>query len=123
METLFYFLKSSTVVDLLILVVILLITVVLVPVGISVAIASRSRMPIFIFLLTALLPLLLALIGTSLRFVSIQQAISQNPEAGSSVIEAARQEAWITTYIGATGAALLALIGFTGLVFKKGNAA
>jgi len=123
MDTLMDFLKSSTIVDLLVLLLILLFTVVLVPVGIGTVIASQSRTPIYIFLLTALLPLLLALIGTCLRFVSIQQAISQNPEVGSSVVEAARQEAWITTYIGAAGAALLALIGLTGLALKKGNAA
>jgi len=89
------------------------------PAGILIAIASRSRMPIYIFLLSALLPLLLALIGTCLRLVNIEQAISMNQDVGNEVVAAARQEAWITTYIGAAGTGLLALIGLAGLALKK----
>jgi len=41
------------------------------------------------------------------------------PEVSPEVVAASRQEAWITTYIGATGTAALGLIGVTGLVLKK----
>ncbi|HWN11239.1 MAG TPA: hypothetical protein VNO50_18530 [Pyrinomonadaceae bacterium] len=122
METLISFLKSSTVVDLLILLFILFVTVVMIPVGITIVVASRSRMPAYIFLLSASLPLLLALIGTWMRFVSIEEAVRQNPEVGEQVIVAARQEAWITTYIGAAGTTMLALIGVTAVVKKEREA-
>jgi len=119
METLIQFLKSSTVVDLLVLFLLALITVVLIPVGIGSAIASQRRMPLYFFLLSALLPLLLALIGTCLRLVNIEQALRDNQDVSIEVIAAARQEAWITTYIGATGTTVLALIGVIGLVRKR----
>lgn len=119
METLISFFKSSTVVDLVVLLVILFITVVLFLAGIGIMIASRSRMPIYIFLLCAFLPLMLALIGTYLRFLSIEEALRQTPGVGEQVVVAARNEALITTYIGAAGTTVLALIGVTGLLVKK----
>ena len=122
MEALDSFLKSSTVVDLLILLFILFITVVMVPIGIVIVIASRSRTPAYIFLLSALLPLLLALVGTYVRFASINEAVRQNPEAAEQVVVAARQEAWITTYIGVAGTTVLALIGVMAVVKKEREA-
>ncbi len=119
MEALQSFLKSSTVVDLLILLFILFITVVMIPIGVAIVIASRSKMPSYIFLLCASLPLLLALIGTYVRFVSIEEAVRENPGVGEQVIVAARQEAWITTYIGAAGTTMLALIGVTAVLKKE----
>lgn len=119
METLIPFLKSSSAVDLLVLLVVILIAVILIPVGILIAIASRSRKPIYFFVMISLLPLLLALFGTFLRFKGIERAIASFPEVGEEVVAAGRQEAWITTYIGAAGTALPFLIGVTGLVLKK----
>ncbi|MBC8029153.1 MAG: hypothetical protein H7Z16_03500 [Pyrinomonadaceae bacterium] len=119
METLISFLKSSTVVDLLVLLLIFFITVIMIPVGIWIALASQRRMPSYIFLLSALLPLLLALIGTCLRLLIIEQAISMNQDVGNEVVAASRQEAWITTYIGAAAAAVLGLIAVMSLVTKK----
>jgi hypothetical protein len=118
-ETLIPFLKSSSVVDLLVLFLVILISVFLIPVGIGISIASRSRKPICFFVMIAVLPLLLALFGTYLRFREIDRAIALFPEAGEEVVAAGRREAWITTYIGAAGTALPFLIGVTGLVLKK----
>jgi len=122
MEALTSFLKSSTVVDLQILLFILFITVVMIPIGIIIVFGSRSRMPSYVFLLCALLPLLLALAGTYVRFVSIDEAVRQNENVGEEVVLAARQEAWITTYIGAAGTTVLALIGVTAVVKKERGA-
>ena len=122
MEALTSFLKSSTVVDLQILLFILFITVVMIPIGIIIVFGSRSRMPSYVFLLCALLPLLLALAGTYVRFVSIDEAVRQNENVGEEVALAARQEAWITTYIGAAGTTVLALIGVTAVVKKERGA-
>ncbi len=118
MEALESFLKSSTVIDLLVLLFILFITVVMIPIGIVIVFASRSSKPAYIFLLSAVLPLVLALIGTYLRFASIEEAVRQNPGVGEEVILIARQEAWITTYIGAAGTTILALIGVAAVVKK-----
>lgn len=121
MEALESFLKSSTVIDLLVLLFILFITVVMIPIGILIVFASRSSKPAYIFLLSAVLPLVLALIGTCLRFASIEEAVRPNPGVGEEVILIARQEAWITTYIGAAGTTILALIGAAAVVKKAGE--
>lgn len=122
MEALHSFLKSSTVVDLQILLFILFITVVMIPIGIIIVFASRSKMPSYVFLLCASLPLLLALVGTYVRFASIDEAVRQNENVGEEAVVAARQEAWITTYIGAAGTTVLALIGVTAVVKKERGA-
>lgn len=119
METLIPFLKHSSALDLLVILLVVLISVVSIPVGIWIAIAARSRKPIYFFLMVALLPLLLALLGTYLRFIVIERAIGDAPNVGQEVIAAAREEAWITAYIGAAGTVVLGAIGVTGLVFKK----
>jgi uncharacterized membrane protein len=119
MDTLIPFLKSSSTLDLLVLLLVILIAVVLIPVGILIAIFSRRRMPIYFFLMVSVLPLLLALLGTYLRFIGIEHAIRSTPNVSHEVVAASRQEAWITTYIGAVGTALPFLIGVTGLVLKK----
>lgn len=122
MEALIEFLKHSTAVDLVIILLVVLIALILIPVGILIAIVSRSRMPIFIFLMFTLAPLLLALLGTYLRLRWIENALAEYPNVGGEVIAMARQEAWITTYIGAAGTALAGLIGLTGLVLTKEKA-
>jgi hypothetical protein len=119
MDTLIPFLKHSSVVDLLVIFLVILITVVLIPAGIWIVIKSRSRKPICFFLVIVFLPLVLALLGTYLRFRNIESALAQVPEASKAIVAEARQEAWITTYLGAAGTALPFLIGVTGLVLKK----
>ena len=119
MESLIPFLKHSSSLDLLIILLVVLIAVILIPVGIWIAIASRRRKPIYFFLMVALLPLLLALLGTYLRFRGIERALALFPEASPEVLASARQEAWIATYIGVAGTVVLWLIGLTGLVLKK----
>ena len=119
MDTLIPFLKHSSALDLLVILVVILIAVVLIPIGIWIVFASRSRKPIYIFILIALLPLLLALLGTYLRLRGVETALALFPEAGPGVVAAARQEAWITAYLGAVGTAIPGLIGVTGLLLKK----
>jgi hypothetical protein len=119
METLMEFLKHSSTLDLLVILVVVFLTVVLVPIGIAIVIAARRRMPIYLLLIIALLPLLIALVGTYLRFIDIDRALANNPEAGAEIVSAARQEAWITAYLGAAGTAVIELIGVTGLIVKK----
>ncbi|MDQ2854876.1 MAG: hypothetical protein M3R68_00990 [Acidobacteriota bacterium] len=119
METLIPFLKHSSALDLLVIIVVILSTVIMIPVGIWMVVAARSRKPICFFLIAALLPLLLGLLGTYLRLRNVEMARALFPEVGSEVVTAARQEAWLTTYIGASGTAFIGLIGLTGLVLKK----
>ena len=119
METLIPFLKNSSVVDLLVITLVILITVILIPAGIWIVIAARSRKPIYFFLVLALLPLLLALLGTYLRFKSVDRALGMNPGVSAEVVTAANQEAWVTTYLGVAGSAVIGLIGITGLILKK----
>ena len=119
METLMSYLKSSSSLDLFIIFFVVSLTAILILIGILIVIVSRKRMPIYIFLLSALLPFLLALIGTCLRMVSIEQAVSNNPGVSDEIVAESRQEAWITTYVGTAGLGVLGLIGVTGLVLKR----
>ena len=119
METLIPFIKHSSALDLLVIILVIFVAVILIPVGLWTVIASRSRKPIYFFLIITLLPLLLALLGTYLRFRSIERAVAMVPEAGAEVVAESRQEAWITTYIGAAGTAVPGVIGIAGLVLKK----
>ena len=118
METLIAFLKNSSTLDLLILTLIVLSTLILIPAGIWMALAARTRKPIFFFLMAALLPVLLGLLGTFLRIINAERMAAMFSEAGAEVVAAARAEAWVTTYIGAAATVLLGLIGLTGLALK-----
>jgi hypothetical protein len=64
METLIAFLKHSSALDLFVILFVFFLTVIMIPVGIWITIAARSRKPIYLLLAIALLPLLLAVIGT-----------------------------------------------------------
>ena len=113
------FLKHSSTLDLLVILVVVFLTVILVPIGIAIVIAARRRMPIYLLLMIALLPLLIALVGTYLRFMNLDRALANNPEVSAEIVSAARQEAWITAYLGVAGTAIIELIGVTGLIVKK----
>ncbi len=119
METLIPFLKHSNAVDLLVIILVILITLIMIPGGIWTVIASRSRKPIYFLLMIALLPLLLALLGTYLKFRKTERLIALYPGVSAEAIAVARREDWVTTYIGAAGTAVLGLIGVTGLILKK----
>lgn len=119
METLISFLKHSSGLELLVTIVVLLLAVILIPIGVWIAIASRSRKPIYFFLIATLLPLLLALFGTYLSLTNVEKAAAMFPEAGAEIVAAAREEAWVPTYIGAVGTLIPACIGVIGLVLKK----
>lgn len=119
METLISFLKHSSGLELLVMLVVILLAVILIPVGIWIVIASPRRKPIYFFLMATLLPLLLALLGTYLSLANVEKAATMFPEASAEIVTAARQEAWIPTYIGVAGTLIPALIGVIGLVLKK----
>ena len=119
MESLIPFLKHSSTLDLFVVMLIIAIAVILIPVGIWIVIRSRRRKPIYFFLIITLLPLLLGLLGTYLRYIRIERALALVPNASAEVVAEVRQEAWITTYIGAVGTAVPGLIGVTGLILKK----
>jgi glucan phosphoethanolaminetransferase (alkaline phosphatase superfamily) len=119
METLISFLKHASGLELLVVLVVILLAVILIPAGIWIVIASRRRKPIYFFLIVVLLPLLLALLGTYLGLANVEKSAAMFPEASAEIVTAARQEAWIPTYIGAAGTLIPAAIGVIGLVLKK----
>jgi hypothetical protein len=120
MESLTSFVKNSTALDLLIVMLIIGIAAILIVGGILIVIRSRSRMPIFFFLILTLLPLLFGILGSYSRYIRIERELAQVPNASAEVDwGAVRQEALITTYIGAVGTAIPGLIGMAGLVLKK----
>lgn len=113
------FLRHSSVLDLLVFLAVIALTVILIPVVIWIAIAARKRTPLYLALIVGVLPLLLALIGTYLKYKSMEMALVNNSDVSAEVVTAARQEAWIITYLGAAGTALIELIAVTGLILKK----
>ena len=117
METFSNFLKFTSPFDLLIIV----LTLILIFAGILLLIVLRSRKPFFLFLVLALLPLLLGMLSTYLKYREIERMLTMLAESGVEVADAARREAWIITYFGAAGTAVLALIGIVGLILKKGK--
>ena len=119
METLIAFLKHSSVPDLLVIILVLLSAVILIAVGIWIVIASRRRKPIYVFLMIALLPLLLGLLGTYLKSIESERAIARAERVSASLIAEVRQENWIMTDIGLVGTAVPVLIGVMGLAFRK----
>ncbi|MGH9874172.1 MAG: hypothetical protein ACRD9S_17110 [Pyrinomonadaceae bacterium] len=119
METLIAFLKHGSALDLLVILLVILITVIMIPAAIWIGIAARTRKPIYFLLLISLLPLVLALTGTALRYINIERALANVPDVSAEIVTAARQEAWITTYLGATGTVVIGLIGVAGLILKK----
>jgi len=123
MESLISFLKHSSGLELLVMLGVILLAVILIPAGVWIVVASRRRKAVYLFLLVALLPLLLALLGTYLSLANVEKAAAMFPEASAEIVTAARQEAWIPTYLGAVGTVIPLLIGVIGLVLKKDNQA
>lgn len=115
METLSNFLKFSGPFDLLIIV----LTLILIVGGILLLVVARSRKPFYLLLVLALLPSLLGILSTNLKYREIERMLTVLAESGVEVAEPARREAWIITYFGAAGTAVLAFIGLLGLILKK----
>jgi uncharacterized membrane protein len=113
------FLKHSSALDLLVILLVVLSTIVLVVVGIALAVSARRRTLVYLFLAISVLPLLLSLVGTYLRFMAIDRALSFAPEASEQIVADAHREAWLTSYVGAACTGLLAVIGVTALLVKK----
>ena len=113
------FLKHSSALDLLVILLVVLSTVVLAAVGIALALSARRRTAVYLFLAISFLPLLLSLVGTYLRFMAIDRALSFAPDVSEQVVAEAHREAWLTSYIGAACTGVLAVIGVTALLVKK----
>jgi hypothetical protein len=114
-ESLGEFLRHSSPLDLLILV----LTLILVVSGMLLLIVLRSRKPFYLFLVLALLPLTLGVLSTYSKYREVDKMLVMLEDAGIKAAQGARREAWVITYIGAAGTAVLVLIGLLGVVVKK----
>ena len=91
----------------------------LVVIGLALLLFMRNRKVWFAFLIVALLPLVLGLLSTWLKYQQLGRVMAMVENSALDVAEAARREAWIITYIGAAGTALSMLIGVLALLVKK----
>ena len=115
METLSNFLKFSTPLDWLT----ILAAVILIFVGLIMLIAVRRRTAMYFLLGIAVVPLLLGLLTTYLKNREIERIMSLVEPVDAEAAEAGRREALISTYLGATGTAIVELIGAIGIVIKR----
>lgn len=116
MEALRNFLQFSTPLDWLV----ITLAAILILAGIVLLIVLRSPKPFYFFLVVALLPLLLGLLTTYLKYQEVERMLSMVArDSGLEAAEAGRREAWIITYIAAVATAVLALIGLLGVILKK----
>ena len=98
---------------------VIIVTVVCVPLGILLIMSWRP--PIRPFLVIALLPLLLGLFVTYLKYREVDRLLLVNATMGRRAYEAGRREARVTAYIGGSGTALILVIGLIGLARQKGH--
>jgi len=115
METFSNFLKFSTPLDWLT----IFSAVILIFVGLIMLIAVRRRTAMYFLLGIAIVPLALGLLTTYLKNREIERMVSMVESVGVEAAEAGRREALISTYIGATGTAIIELIGAIGIVIKR----
>lgn len=115
MESLSNFLQFSSVFDWLV----MFLAAALVAVGLALLLFVRNRKVLFAFLIVALLPLVLGLLSTWLKYQQLGRVMAMVENSALEVAEAARREAWIITYIGAAGTALCMLVGILALLVKK----
>ena len=115
METFSNFLKFSTPLDWLT----TLAAVILIFVGLIMLIAVRRRTAMYFLLGIAVVPLLLGLLTTYLKNREIERIMSLVEPVDAEAAEAGRREALISTYLGATGTAIVELIGAIGIVIKR----
>ena len=114
METLSNFLKYSSPLDWVLIVLWLMVILF----GILLLIVLRARRLFYPYLILALLPLLLGLASTYLKYREVDRLSLVAEYAGAEVVAASRREAWVITYIGATASGAAILIGLFGLALK-----
>ena len=115
-ESLITFLKFSTILDWLV----ICLTLFLIMVAALLLIVLRSPKPFYFVIVSAVLPILGGLLSTFMKYQYLNRAIENVGAVSAEVVERARAEAWIITYLAAIGALIIALIGFLG-VFLKGR--
>jgi uncharacterized membrane protein len=118
-ETLSDFMKHSSTLDWLV----IFLSVILILAAILLLIVLRGRKPFYPFLVLALLPLLLGLATTYLKYREVDRMLSMVESVGVEAAAAGRREAWISTYVGAAGTGAAMLIGLFGLALKKDSRA
>ena len=115
METFTNFLKFSSPIDWLV----MFFSAIVILVGFVLLIVLRSRKLFYPFLVIALLPLLLGLATTYLKYRQVDRVSAMAQSIGAEAVAAGRQEAWVITYIGATASGAAILIGLVGLALRK----
>jgi hypothetical protein len=115
LETLQNFLKFSTILDWLV----IFITLILIMVAVLLLILVRSRTPFYFVILSAALPILGGLLSTFMKYQYANRALETVGMVAADVVERARAEAWIITYLAAIGTLIIALIGFLGVFLKS----
>jgi hypothetical protein len=119
MEGLTNFLKhSATIFDWLV----IFVTILLVVVAVVLLFALRGSKPFLIVIVSALIPLAGGLASTFLKYQEMQRALEMAGDVGAEVVERARAEAWIISYIGIAGAIIIVGTGLIGMVTKKRTA-
>ena len=124
MDYLVSFLKSSSLVDFAFIFAAVFAGVVLIVVGGAMLFAARTRKFFFAYLAAALLPLILGLGGTAMRWYANERIlglteIDPSSEAAAEIRQNMLPEYAITLLIGTGSASLPLLIGIAGIVVKK----
>ena len=73
----------------------------------------------YVVLATALAPVLLGILSTYMKNREIERVLKMIESVGVEAVAAGRREAMISTYVGASGTAVVALIGLVGVAVKR----
>jgi hypothetical protein len=127
MDYLISFLKNSSIIDFAFIFGAVFVGILLIVVGVAMLFAARTRKFFFVYLAIALLPIILGLAGTGVRWYSAECLMSLNEIEPSSeqaveIRENLLPEYVITVLIGAGSTSLPLLIGVLGLILKKNRA-
>jgi hypothetical protein len=124
MDYLISFLKNSSIIDFAFIFGAVFVGILLIVVGVVMLFAARTRKFLFVYLAIALLPIILGLAGTGVRWYSAERLMSLNEIEPSSeqaveIRENLLPEYVITVLIGAGSTSLPLLLGVLGLILKK----
>ena len=124
MDYLTSFLKTSTIIDFAFIFGAVFVGVLLIMVGVGVLFAAKTRKFFLVYLAFALLPMILGLAGTGVRWYSNERLLALNEiDLSSQQAAEMRQnmlpEYVITVLIGAASTSLPLLIGIAGLILKR----
>ena len=109
------FLRYSTPLDWLV----MFITAVLIIVGLILVFVLRNPKPFYIVIVSAAIPLAGGLLSTTLKLSQLQRALTMVERAPAELTDRASAEAWMISYIAATGAIIIGLLGLIGVVTKR----